>query len=385
MAKIDHAYHSLLEKILEEGYDYKDESRDIMCKQISSYEFRHNMRLNGFPAITTKKLYWKGIVGELIWFLRGDTNIKYLVDNGINIWNKDAYNHFLKSKPTLTKCNSPDDCKEILFDKDNKTHYDLWLGNIKQSNKKILQSSNLGRVYGAQWRNWSAPILYNNIPGLPIELDQISNLIQNLKDKPMSRRHIVTAWNPAELEEMALPPCHWSFEIIPRPLTSAERGFYDRLYKSKKSDVITSDNLYHNSKQWNEDNIPKYIFDLKWHQRSVDTFLGLPFNIASYGLLMEIISKLTNMIPNELIGDLSNVHIYHSHIKAVKTQLKNQPDKYWKPIELDWNSKESKSNLTSLMSLESLDTIFNNLYIDGFKLNNYESHPAIPAEMLAPK
>ena len=97
MARIDHTYHSLLEKILEEGYDYKDESRDVMCKQISSYEFRHNVRLDGFPAITTKKLYWKGIVGELIWFLRGDTNIKYLVDNNIHIWDKDAYNYYLKN------------------------------------------------------------------------------------------------------------------------------------------------------------------------------------------------------------------------------------------------------------------------------------------------
>lgn len=345
MARIDHTYHNLLEKILQEGYDYKDESRDVMCKQISSYEFRHNIRLNGFPAITTKKLYWKGVVGELIWFLRGDTNIKYLVDNNVHIWDKDAYNWYLKNKH---KTENPYD-------------FESWLKSDKDNDGII--NKDLGRVYGAQWRNFRG-FTKHSISGTKLfsqkgtHLDQISDLIQNLKDKPMSRRHIVTAWNPTELDNMALPPCHWSFEILPRPLFNSE---------------YTKQKMLKN-------NIPIYEFDLKWHQRSVDTFLGLPFNIASYGLLMEIIGKMTNMIPNELIGDLSNVHIYHSHIEAVKTQLKNQPDKYWKPIQLDIDV------LTQVQLEKGLKHIDNkDIEIGSFKLKDYESYPTITAEMLSPK
>jgi thymidylate synthase len=267
MAKIDIAYHKLLQEIKQKGFKYEDPNRkNVYRYQIPNYQIQHNFS-DGFPAITTKKLYWKGVVTELLWFLRGDTNIKYLADNGINIWNKDAYNHFLKSKPTLTKCNSPDDCKEILFDKDNKTHYDLWLGNIKQGNKEILQSSNLGRVYGAQWRNWHDNFIpaIEAYPGEHKTVDQISNLIKGLKETPMGTKHIVTAWNPAELDNMALPPCHWSFEILVEPTKDTQQG------QSFSGGILDFSENPSFTKTWEK---PKYQFTLKWHQRSVDTFLG---------------------------------------------------------------------------------------------------------------
>lgn len=207
MSNIDKKYHKLQKKIIKNGFRYEDPNRKGVYRlQIPSYQIKHDFK-DGFPAITTKKLYWKGVVGELIWFLRGDTNTKYLVENDIHIWDKDAGN----------------------FSKDGE----------------------LGRIYGAQWRNWHD----NFIPEIEAyagehkTVDQISNLIKGLKENPMGTKHIVTAWNPAELDKMALPPCHWSFEILVEPI----------LWTKKRLRHLTE---------------PKYQFTLKWHQRSVDSFLG---------------------------------------------------------------------------------------------------------------
>lgn len=357
MSKIDKTYHNLLEKILQEGYDYTDESRDVKCKQISSYELRHNLRTDGFPALTTKKLYWKGIVGELIWFLRGDINIKYLVDNNINFWNKDAYNYFKKQKYPISSGLNEFEIEDFIL-------------AIKNNNYKEYALGDLGPVYGHLWRNFNG-------------VDQVKELIKGLtSENPMTRRHIVTAWDPSKKDEQALPPCHWSWEIIPRPLNQDELERY-----SNKSEEFL-DGLYEkcneNEKVYLEELSKlsfKYTFDLKWHQRSVDTFLGLPFNIASYALLANIIGKITNMIPNELIGDLSNVHIYHPHIEAVKKQLSRDSDKFDK-IEVKIKERFEYDRLR--LDRVSLDNLLSNIEIEDFILENYESYPTISAEMLAP-
>lgn len=346
MAVIDKNYHELLKLILVKGYRYEDPNRkDINRIQIPSYTFEHEFR-NGFPAITTKKLYWKGVVGELLWFLRGDTDIKYLVDNNINIWNKDAYNYYCKmSDKTIGK-------------NEFKVKFDEFIHHIKTDNKQkaIVGSNykfgNLGRVYGAQWRNWCG----NKEPhgSSTAFTDQISNLIKGLKENPMGTRHIVTAWNPAELDDMALPPCHWSFEILVEPI-KYYKGFVEKGEE-------------------------EYQFTLKWHQRSVDTFLGLPFNIASYALLAQIIGKMTNMIPKGIIGDLSNVHIYEPHLDAVREQLSRNVNKYDKCEFKIW--KQDK-DLILKSNKFTLDEKLNLINIQNFKLQNYESYPTIPAEMLA--
>jgi thymidylate synthase len=235
MAKIDKSYHRLLTKILKEGYKYEDPNRkDVHRIEIPSYQIKHDFK-DGFPAITTKKLYFKGVTGELLWFLRGDTNIKSLLNEGINIWNKDAYNYY---------------CKNVI----SPLPFEIWLDNIKSHNL-YEKSADLGRVYGAQWRNW----LGENTKGF-VNLDQFSNLIKELKEIPMSTKHIVTAWNPAELDQMALPPCHWSFEILVEPLSVLDQTLFVK-DNSKKGWTVN-------------DERPKYQFTLKWHQRSVDTFLG---------------------------------------------------------------------------------------------------------------
>ena len=346
MAKIDIAYHKLLQEIKQKGFKYEDPNRkNVYRYQIPNYQIQHNVS-DGFPAITTKKLYWKGIVGELLLILRGDTNIKYLVDNGINIWNKDAYNY------AKLKCNYNCNIEEFINDvkKSNKFHgYTFKLGNV-------------GRNYGAQLRDWIGHDKNNMLGATSKHIDQLKDLIYTLRTNPMATKKTVTFWNPAEANETALTPCHWSFEILVEPLSVLDQTLFVK-DNSKKGWTV-------NAKK------PKYQFTLKWHQHSVDTFLGLPFNIASYALLAQIIGKMTNMIPKDIIGDLSNVHIYEPHMDAVNKQLKNDTNKYEK-CELD-DFSGFKMDMH-----ENVDQWLNSKEIPNFNLKEYNSYPSIPAKMLA--
>lgn len=373
MAKIDITYHSLLERILTYGTERTDPNRKGVTRiNIPSATIKHNLLEDGFPAITTKKLFYRGVAGELLWLLSGDTNIKYLVDNNINIWNKDAYNFYKKTLNT------------------NVFNTARFIEVIKNNDRAKLNHYNtgyslgsLGAIYGKQWRDFNG-------------FDQIQNLIDTLRANPLGNQHIVTAWNPSELHKMALPPCHWSFEILVEELDKFDRlkiynkkqGFsrvlgnyvYPENYIQKHDydipepidfilndeDLAIMDN-YH---------IPKYKFTLKWHQRSVDTFLGLPFNIASYATLAIIIGKLTNMIPAAIEGDLSNVHIYKNHLKQATTQLNNDPNKF-KECEL------SDFGGFKLNMYGNFNNWLNSMKIDDFKLIGYESYKPIKAKMLA--
>lgn len=347
MSKIDKTYHNLLNDILNNGRKYEDPNRKGIYRiQVPHVSFVHDFK-DGFPAISTKKLYWKGVVGELLWFLRGDTNIKYLVDNGINIWNKDAYNY---------------ECKKTIF-ANGKTQ---WLEEVKKNNY-----GDLGRVYGAQWRKWQSWLTTNDkgyMAGYSVWTDQISNLIKNLKEKPLATDHIVTAWNPAELDDMALPPCHKGFQLMVYELSLQERMKYGTFeFGSTVNDL-------HCDKQ----NLPKYGFDLVWEQRSVDTFLGLPFNIASYALLAQIIGKIVNMVPGKIIGDLRNVHLYENSLEGVKEQLSRDVNKYDKcELNLD-NIRPMKMGMHN-----SVDNWLSAHDISDFELQNYKSYPAINVEMLS--
>lgn len=265
MAKIDKKYHKLLNTILDKGRWYEDPNRkEVKRLQIPHYSFEYNLK-NGFPAITTKKLYWKAIVVELLWFLKGDTNIKYLLDNNINIWNKDAYNWYLKNSKEDSDGHNNSFEDYIDFIKNNDKLYD--------ENMTLNRKGDLGRIYGAQWRKWRygayADKNQNVVNWDYGDIDQISNLIKNLKEKPLATDHIVTAWNPAELNQMALPPCHKGFQLMVYELTTEERlgnNSLDNLLEEYSEEEI-NDDLDH-------ENAPKYGFDLVWEQRSVDTFLG---------------------------------------------------------------------------------------------------------------
>jgi thymidylate synthase len=253
MNSLDLRYQKILQDILLEGKEKGDRTGtgtiSVFGKQI-----RHDMS-EGFPLLTTKKMAVKTMMTELKWFLKGDTNIKYLVDNNCHIWDGDAYKAY-PHKDELTQ-------KEFIQ-------------KIKSDWEFARNYGELGPIYGKQWREWSPVAGEINKGGK----DQIKELIKNIKENPDSRRLMVSAWNVSELPLVVLPPCHYGFQC--------------------------------------------YVNDgklsLMWNQRSVDTFLGLPFNIASYGTLLLLLCEETNLEPGELIGNLGDTHLYKNHIEQAEEQ-----------------------------------------------------------------
>ena len=292
MNNLDPQYQDLLKTILEHGVVKKDRT-GTGTKSIFGYTVRHNMK-DGFPLLTTKKMAWKTMVTELIWFLRGDTNIQFLVQNGCNIWNGDAYKNYVTE---LSKVHS----KYYI-----PMEMPAFVERIKTDDAFAKEFGELGPIYGRQWRSWE---------GLNSNADQIANLIHDLKTNPDSRRLMVNAWNVGEIENMVLPPCHYGFQMYTRELTWEEQV----QWVLKNTDVEL-ENLYI-VEEIAKDSTPTRAISLMWNQRSVDTFLGLPFNIASYGLLLEIIAKMVNMVPDQLVGNLGDTHLYLNHIEQAHKQI----------------------------------------------------------------
>ena len=295
MNNIDKQYQDLLQDILDNGVEKKDRTGTGTIS-VFGRQIRHKMS-EGFPLLTTKKMPWKSIVTELLWFLQGDTNIKWLVDNGCNIWNGDAYKNYL----LLMIGNEPEKILSM----------DDFINKIKNDDKFAKKWGDLGPIYGKQWRKWAPESGEINKGGV----DQIANLINDLKSNPDSRRLMVNAWNVGELDQMVLPPCHYGFQVYTRELSWEERV----QWVLKHTDVEL-ENLYI-VEEITKNSTPKRAISLMWNQRSCDLFLGIPFNIASYGLLLEIIAKEVNMIPDELIGNLGDVHLYSNHIEQAKEQI----------------------------------------------------------------
>ncbi len=327
---IEKQYLKLLKDILENGVEKQDRTGTGTIS-VFGRQIRHDMS-KGFPLLTTKKMYWKGIVTELLWFLRGDTNIKYLVDNDCHIWDGDAYKNY---------CMSYKDGHEFYEDEKVKRSFtkDEFINRIKTDGEFAKKWGELGPVYGKQWRNWGG---YQKMESIPFNgsekyytydidgLDQISNLIEQLKTNPDSRRLMVNAWNVGELDQMTLPPCHYGFQVYTRELSHEERQQWvidniDWVRDSEDPKHSANKYLYRGKPLVYGDTVPRRAISLMWNQRSVDTFLGLPFNIASYALLLEIIAKEVNMVPDELIGNLGDVHLYKNHIDQAKEQLSEIP------------------------------------------------------------
>jgi thymidylate synthase len=311
MNKLDKQYTDLLQDILDNGVRKQDRTGTGTIS-VFGRQIRHDMK-DGFPLLTTKKMPWKVIVTELLWFLRGDTNIKYLVDNGCNIWNGDAYKNYEKewakeNPPFAGQNNEPWLTQEEFINK------------IKTDDDFAKDFGELGPIYGKQWRAWKQEDVFGwGYKEGEVLIDQIQNLINDLKTNPDSRRLMVNAWNVGELDQMVLPPCHYGFQVYTRELSYNERYEIHRKYITEdKLDLVlefaTNENL-------DKLGVPTRAISLMWNQRSVDTFLGLPFNIASYGLLLEIIAKEVNMVPDQLIGNLGDVHLYSNHIDAAKEQI----------------------------------------------------------------
>jgi thymidylate synthase len=331
MNDLDRQYKELLEHIIHFGVEKQDRT-GTGTKSVFGWQIRHNMK-NGFPLLTTKKMAWKSIVTELLWFLRGDTNIKYLVDNDCHIWDGDAYKRYERAN-TWELQDTPPMNEFIKRIKEDETFRKTW--------------GELGPIYGRQWRDWNG-------------IDQIKNLIEQLQSNPDSRRLMVSAWNVGELDQMVLPPCHYGFQVYTRELSKFERS---RWWGVREGEHFLDEVL-------DKYNIPKRAISLMWNQRSVDTFLGLPFNIASYGLLLEIIAKEVNMIPDELIGNLGDVHLYSNHIEQAKEQIGRTP----------YELPKLKMNPIFLANLEhkGFDVAINGQV--NFELEGYQSHPTIKAPL----
>ena len=369
--RLDEQYQRLLQDIIDFGVDKKDRT-GTGTKSIFGYTIHHNMR-NGFPLLTTKKVAFKTMATELMWFLMGDTNIKYLVENGCNIWNGDAYKGYEK------------ECDAYGVDPMSMEQFIQGIKNSNQDSHFIpdltgYKLGDLGPIYGKQWRRWT-----NTSKGwikdswFEREIDQIANLINDLKTNPDSRRLMVSAWDVGSIDLMVLPPCHYGFQVYTRELSRQERiENYNSKFENKIEVPFIKLNLgdaIENTIDMtlSQVNIPTRAISLMWNQRSVDTFLGLPFNIASYGLLLEIIAKEVNMVPDQLIGNLGDVHLYLNHIEQAKEQIDREP--FALPT-----LKHLKAD-SFYKSLSEDQSLYSHLDNNDFELVNYQSHPAIKAPL----
>lgn len=260
------AYLDLMKRVLEEGVDRQDRT-GVGTKSVFGHQMRFDLS-RGFPLVTTKKIHLKSVIHELLWFLSGDTNIQYLTDNKVRIWNE-------------------------------------WAD----------EAGDLGRVYGAQWRSWQTP------DGGTI--DQIQQVLEDIRQNPYSRRHLVVAYNPGELDRMALPPCHAFFQ------------FY----------------------------VAHGALSCQLYQRSADVFLGVPFNIASYGLLTMMMAQELDLKPGEFIHTLGDAHLYHNHLEQARLQLSREP-----------------RSLPTLVLNPEIRSVFDFKFED-FTLHGYDPHPHIKAEV----
>ena len=404
MNNLDKQYQELLQSILDYGVEKKDRT-GTGTKSIFGYTIRHNMK-DGFPLLTTKKMAWKTMVTELLWFLRGDTNIKFLVDNNCHIWDGDAYKNYLKNF-------TPPECPpnlDVQPDYDEPMSKDMFIYGIKTNDEFAKKWGELGPVYGKQWRAWKKTQSYKvheggddySIEYRQLPIDQIQNLINDLKTNPDSRRLMVSAWNVGELDQMVLPPCHYGFQVYTRELSYNEReqlALQNPIVKE-----LCEVNGPMTPTGWDTHNIPTRAISLMWNQRSVDTFLGLPFNIASYGLLLEILAKEVNMVPDELIGNLGDTHLYLNHIEQAKEQIGRELT--WEE-KIQWVMRNTDVELENLYITEAaaalerktrepyeLPTLriesevkcaegdcLPKYSVDDFVIENYQSHPAIKAPL----
>lgn len=341
--KADEQYLNLCRRILSEGVSKSDRTG---TGTISIFDCNMTFDMSeGFPLLTSKKVFLKGIIHELIWFINGDTNIRYLLENDVHIWDGDCFKNYKTNGGDLNK---EDFINKLISDSD---FCKKW--------------GDLGPIYGHQWRNWNGykeqhlskekdnkgflKFYEKEFKGI----DQLKILIDNLKNNPDTRRLIVSSWNVSSLGKMVLPPCHNYFECYTYEMSLDERK--REWCKTIGKDISYAFDFYH--KTFDEINFPSRKLSLKWNQRSIDVPLGLPYNIASYAILLNLLSKEVNMIPDKLILSGGDCHIYKNQIDAIKEQFNNETFEL-PTIELSNNS------------------LFDVKY-DDIKVMNYKSSKAI--------
>jgi thymidylate synthase len=311
---------------------------------------------------------WKTMVTELLWFLRGDTNIKFLLDYDCHIWDGDAYKlYWFNWKPIK------EDCGDDLTPHSK----DEFINRIKTDEEFAKKWGELGPIYGKQWRQWQGWMQYKRDDGSngfgSLWYDQILRLVHDLKTNPDSRRLMVNAWNVAELDQMTLPPCHYGFQVYTRELDETERV----VLMDNKLGITENLPQYYTEDEMVKHNIPKRTISLMFNMRSIDTPLGLPFNIASYGLLLEIIAKEVNMVSDELIGNLGDCHIYKNQIDGVKEQISREPFTTLPSVEITERNWYQHQLVKEHLGEKTFSEKILSYRPDCFVLKDYISHPKI--------
>ena len=361
MDHVDFKYFELLRDILDNGV--AKDTRNGRVRSVFGRVIKHDMS-TGFPAITTKKL----AVTELLWFLSGSTDIRWLRERGCYIWDGDCYQRYLNSvsaleEPTVNLLAGDRDLnKTVPLTKDE--FFDLF---DKSPNWADVWAD-LGPIYGKQWRSWKQGTTRQEKivnPGIYTkEVDQIQSLIHNLKHDPDSRRLMVSAWNPTELDDAVLPPCHFGFQVYTRKLTAFEReNHYARINGLSDEDRHALNYGFGDGEVhvWADDlGLPSRAISLMWNQRSADVPLGLPFNVASYGLLLEILGRMVNMMPEKLIGNVGDAHIYENQVDGVNEQL-NRFAHVSPALEIS----------ESVIFNGDIDDFLGSCSVDDFKLKDY--------------
>ena len=358
---LDKQYQSLLQDILDNGVSKKDRTGTGTIS-VFGRQIRHNMK-DGFPLLTTKKMPFRLISTELLWLLRGDTNIKYLVDNDCHIWDGDSYKNYINN-PDYKAVNYSDLISSQAGQLVKYPTQEDFINKIKTDDDFAKKWGDLGKIYGRQWRSWgtgeTVTVGHNGQHTLLGEkvIDQISNLINDLKGNPDSRRLLVSAWNVGELDQMVLPPCHYGFQVYTRELSLDERvKLWDNKFGFANEE---QKNQFDPNVHLDTHGVPTRAISLMFNMRSTDVGLGLSFNLSSYGLLLMMIAKQVNMVPDELIYNGGDVHLYLNHIEPIKEQLTREP--YELP------TVKISDRVVSDISEYTLDDIV---------LENYQSHPSI--------
>ena len=366
---LDSNYQFLLARIISDGSKKMDRTGTGTIS-IFGESITHYMR-DGFPLLTTKKMAWKSVAAELLWFMRGETNIQPLLKDNCNIWTGDAYKNFEKWYNERSG-------------KEDYTGYyvptkEEFIRLIKTDDEFAKKWGNLGPIYGKQWRQWQGWMQYKDDNGKTgfgsLWYDQLARAVHDLRTNPDSRRIMVNSWNVADLDKMVLPPCHYSFQFYTHELSLQER--VDLGVKDYGVDILDFGINSDGAEDVEEMNriidtygVPKRYISLLFNLRSSDVFLGLPFNIASYGLLLELVGRMVNMVPYKIVGNLGDTHLYSNHIEQAKEQMSRTSFELPK-IEIDNKIDFSRD----------LDKILDEIKVEDIRLVNYKSHDKIVAPL----
>jgi thymidylate synthase len=361
---LDRWYREYVTDILENGKRSNDRTETGTTKT-----FGHQARFDlkkGFPLLTTKFVWFEGIVRELLWFLRGQTNIRPLLEQGVSIWTGNAYAHYQEesSNPHLTQ-----------FEFEEK---------IREHDGFAERWGELGPIYGKQWRSCEglteretrvdktlAELRGNHREKKRAEVDQISRLIEGLKESPDSRRHVVSAWNPTQINDTSIPPCHYGFQCYTEKMTVQERQRWAQSQGFNVQSLAIPETVSTDNQDWHwkfdELGIPRRSLSLMWNQRSVDSFLGLPFNIASYALLTHLLARHAGMAANEVIFSGGDCHIYDNHRDQIKEQIERVGTTYLPTLSLPEGTADDLGDYQA----------------EEFGVEDYDPAPSIEGEMAA--